>query len=275
MKKILDYFDSPPKNLSVKHLEKLKILEAIVVHREKVEPKHYNRAGVKTALLKIFNNCCAYCECRVSQYDAIEHFRPKHEQAYFWLGVSWSNFLIACRECNGAKTDLFEIKGLKASLPVYNSWDNFMAQTHIRSPVFVQEQPKMLHPVLDEPKEHLFFEENGTVSHKTLRGKYFIECCALSDFEKRPLLIQDRQRIVEIFRNMLKTYQIIEDTSILNPLVSTLLLNMVDSMDNQPFSAVYRACFEHFDAFFVSKFDEPYQSRLREAYQAIVFSKEV
>ncbi len=175
MKKIIDYFDKPPKNLSVKHLEKLNVLDEIVVKKEKVEPKHYNRTGVKTALLEIFNHCCAYCECRVSQYDAIEHFRPKNEFDYFWLGVSWSNFLIACRECNGAKSDLFEIEGLKAVLPTYSSWENFAAQTHIRSAIFVQERAKMLHPVLDEPNEHLFFEENGTVTPKTTRGVYFIQ----------------------------------------------------------------------------------------------------
>jgi uncharacterized protein (TIGR02646 family) len=271
MKKILDYFDKLPKNLSVKHLEKFKVFDEIVVNREKVEPKHYNRVGVKTALLEIFNNCCAYCECRVNQYDAIEHFRPKNEHAYFWLGVSWSNFLIACRECNGAKSDLFEIEGVKAILPVYNNWEHFVAQTDIRSVTFAQEQAKMLHPVLDEAQAHLFFEENGTVSPKTSRGTYFIECCALSDFQKRPVLIQDRQMIVERFRGMLKTYEIIEDKFILHRLLSTLLLNMADAIDKQPFSSVYRSCFEHFDLFFISKFDEPYQSRLREVYQAIVF----
>jgi uncharacterized protein (TIGR02646 family) len=271
MKKIRDYFDKPPKNLSVEHLEKFKVFDEIVVSRAKVEPKHYNRVGVKSALLLIFNNCCAYCECRVSQYDAIEHFRPKNEHGYFWLGVSWSNFLIACRECNGAKSDLFEIEGVKAILPTYSSWGNFVAQTHIRSATFDQEQAKMLHPVLDEPQDHLFFEENGTVSPKTPRGEYFIECCALSDFQKRPVLIQDRQLIVERFRELLKTYEIIEDTFLLNKLLTTLLLNIADAIEKHPFSSVYRSCFDHFDAFFISKFDEPYRSRLREAYQAIVF----
>ncbi len=77
--------------------------------------------------------------------------------------------------------------------------------------------------------------------------------------------------IVERFRNLLKTYEIIEDKFVLNKLVSTLLLNIVEAMVQQPFSAVYRSCFEHFDDFFISKFNEPYQSRLREVFQAIVF----
>jgi uncharacterized protein (TIGR02646 family) len=271
MKKIIDYFDKPPKNLSVKHLAKLAIFETIVVKKEKVETSYYNRVGVKETLLVIFNHCCAYCESRVSQYDAIEHFRPKSETTYFWLGVSWSNLLIACQNCNGMKSDLFEIEGTKAVLPIYRDWADFAVQTHIRATIFASEQAKMLHPVLDEPNDHLLFEENGTVCPKTLRGQYFIECCALSDFKKRPILIQDRQIIVERFRNILKTYEIIEDVTVLNQLLANLLLNMMDGIEKYPFSAVYRACFEHFEAFFISKFEQPYQSRLRQAYQTLVF----
>ena len=48
-----------------------------------------------------FHYLCAYCEelCK----GEVEHFRPK--SLYPWLVYHWSNWLLACRNCNGKKLD--------------------------------------------------------------------------------------------------------------------------------------------------------------------------
>jgi uncharacterized protein (TIGR02646 family) len=269
LKQIKDYFDQVPKNLNVKHLENLKVFDEIILQKLKVEAKHYNRTGVKDALLSIFNHCCAYCEKRTSQTDPIEHFRPKKEDAYPWLGVAWSNFLMACGDCNTFKRDQFEIEGNKATLPYYKDWEAFVKNTDIRSLIFQKERCKMLHPVLDEPMEHLNFKEDGTVDSKSVRGAYFIECCALSSVEKRVILIQDRQMIIETFRNRIENYRTIQDVNELTYLIYNLLTEMIDGIETRPFSAVYRACFDNFDRFFIAKLDEPYQSKVRLIFKTV------
>jgi uncharacterized protein (TIGR02646 family) len=269
LRKIKDYFNPIPKNLKVQHLENLNVFDEIILQKGKVETKHYNRSGVKKALLSIFNHCCAYCEQRTSQTDPIEHFRPKSPDAYPWLGVTWSNLLMACGDCNSFKSDQFEIEGIKATLPNYHSWEDFLKKTDIRSLIFLNEGCKMLHPVLDEPKEHLSFNEDGTIEAKSARGKYFIECCALSSVDKRMILIQDRQVIIEAFRNRIENYKAIQETRDLTRLIYNVLMEMIVGIENYPFSSVYRACFDNFDRFFIAKLEEPYQTKVRLIYKTI------
>ena len=272
MKRIADYFDNLPKTMTVKHLAKHKVWEAIIIDRQKVESEHYNRSGVKKELLVIFNNCCGYCETRITNSAPIEHFRPKSEHQYYWLGVTWSNLIASCSDCNSYKGDQFEIEGKKAISPNYNAqnWQFFFENTHIRSKLLVAERPRLLHPVLDEPSEHLRFESDGTVQGISDRGNYLISCCKLSDFTKRRVLIQDRQLIIERYRNRIVEYSIIKDMSQLADLIENLLADMIDAIENYPFSAVHRACFERFNEFFITSLEEPYQSKLKNIYNSIV-----
>jgi hypothetical protein len=40
MRRIVDYFDKPPKTMTVKHLAAHKVWEAIIIDRKKVESEH-------------------------------------------------------------------------------------------------------------------------------------------------------------------------------------------------------------------------------------------
>lgn len=272
MRRIVDYFDKPPKTMTVKHLATHEVWKAIIIDRKKVESEHYNRRGVKKELLNIFNNCCGYCEARITNAAPIEHFRPKSEHQYYWLGVTWSNLIASCSDCNSYKGDHFEVDGKKATLPPYNAqnWQNFFENTHIRSKLLVEERPRLLHPVLDEPSEHLRFEADGTVQAISDRGDYLISCCKLSDFTKRRVLVQDRQLIIERYRNRIVEYSIIKDITQLTDLIENLLSDMIDAIENYPFSAVHRACFERFSEFFIASLDEPYRTKLQKIYNSIV-----
>jgi uncharacterized protein (TIGR02646 family) len=281
MKKVENYFDTIPKNLSFGRKKTKDFLTEILVSK-KVEGKHYGREGVKETLLKIYNHSCAYCEQFIEKSAHIEHYRPKKEDMYYWLGMTWSNFLIACSDCNTAKLDKFEIDGQKAAIPecqdqvdflrhYNNDWQLFLDTTHIASDTLIKESPKMLHPAIDEPKNHLFFEANGTITSLTDKGSYFLTTCKISDFDDRKALIDHRASKVEDIRDQIVALEIISNDNELEDLLDNhlgLILKRV--IDKKEFSALYLSCYENFDAFFISKLSEPFQSRLRLIYRRLL-----
>lgn len=59
---------------------------------------------VKSALLSISNNKCAYCECKLeeeSKYLEVEHFKDK--DTYPQDVIKWENLLPSCKHCNVSK----------------------------------------------------------------------------------------------------------------------------------------------------------------------------
>lgn len=104
----------------------------------------YNKPYIKTALLKMSNNKCSYCECLVNKegYAPIEHFLPK--SLYPNKVVTWGNLLSSCTRCNTNKGD------------------------------FDTGKNPFIHPINDIPKEHLQFKVLRFFN-KTLKGKNTIK----------------------------------------------------------------------------------------------------
>ncbi len=48
---------------------------------------------------------CSYCERRIPTQLAVEHIQPKARPQYVHLVNEWTNFLLACANCNSAKGD--------------------------------------------------------------------------------------------------------------------------------------------------------------------------
>lgn len=48
---------------------------------------------------------CSYCERRIATQLAVEHIQPKGLPQYEQLKGRWDNFLLACVNCNGTKSD--------------------------------------------------------------------------------------------------------------------------------------------------------------------------
>jgi uncharacterized protein (TIGR02646 family) len=253
MRQIKNYLHNPPKTLTVKHLTRHKVWDAIIVNQEKVESKHYNRIGVKEKLLEAFNHRCGYCERRISTYAPIEHFRPKHENGYYWLGANWSNLLVACSDCNGYKGEHFDIIGTRAHLPSYKDWEELSERTHISSDLLSQELPLLLHPVLDNPQEHLSFESDGTIKHLSNKGAYTIHLCKLNDMKKRKELIRARQEIIESYRDRVRDLAKLLNAMEVKDMLLHLLIDITNAIrEKYPYSAVHRACFERFNEFFIA-----------------------
>ena len=57
----------------------------------------------KIPLLKKIDTYCSYCERRIEVSLAVEHIQPKGLPAYEALICEWTNFLLACANCNSTK----------------------------------------------------------------------------------------------------------------------------------------------------------------------------
>lgn len=64
---------------------------------------HYQDA--KPDLVERLGLYCSYCERRIPTGLAVEHIQPKGLKQYDHLKLLWSNFLLACVNCNAAKSD--------------------------------------------------------------------------------------------------------------------------------------------------------------------------
>lgn len=137
-----------------------------------------------------FQGKCAYCEQGItsphSQAGDVEHFRPKgqvtHEDGrpvlisdvagnrkhpgYYWLAYDWKNLLLACNGCNTRQRDpnSGEMVGKGKVFPVDGS--------HAARPGEEQrENPLLINPVWDSPKEHLAMDSTGVLMTKSEKGR--------------------------------------------------------------------------------------------------------
>jgi hypothetical protein len=155
-------------------------------------------------LVNVFHEKCAYCESRLTRSSGhAEHFRPKgrvkakgngvasvmktsdengnriNHPGYFWLAYNWKNLLPSCEKCNtsGGKGDQFpatrphilgiylkqrEVAKLKAWPRRSPNWNGY----YYLEPEDLNERedPLILHPYFDNPREHLRFGDGGVVA---------------------------------------------------------------------------------------------------------------
>ena len=293
MRQIDDYFDNIPHGLQVHQLTTtryktggISILERILRDKKVKDDDFKGRNNeVKKELLRIYAHCCAFCESKISKYDDAEHFRPKHAitgvntEGYYWLAVEWSNLLIACKVCNNDyKKNHFPIVGAHILPPMgvdlkdNISVSDFFRRNHIRSTELQSEQALLLHPVLDNPEDYLFFEMNGTVSAKNgnIKGLESIQYYGLSDWKNREILIQARLKVIKNVKK--KIYHAVDtyvnDTRLYQDLRQIHLDLIEEIKTKEPFSAVSRSCLVNFKAFFIDIdiFTGEQEAKLNRAY---------
>ncbi|HKR58454.1 MAG TPA: hypothetical protein VJS64_01875 [Pyrinomonadaceae bacterium] len=155
---------------------------------------------------------CGFCESSIltTSYGDVEHYRPKSEisqlsddpetfgrqkeasanikgrqvtlvspTGYYWLAYDWSNYLLACSNCNAIfKGTLFPVKDEPRSLP----------------PLKTQppEKALLLNPFDEkDPADHLKFTREGFILARTLHGRATIDTCGLY----REALVKAREQI--------------------------------------------------------------------------------
>lgn len=183
-------------------------------HSEKyeVDESLYKDARMKTVFKSDgppFYMKCAYCELKIvpGQYGQIDHWRPKggvrdlgnkrvmilrddgHSEphpGYYWLAYDWRNLLLACEECNGSRNSGTPagLIGKGSRFPVRGFRARKMGEEQ-------REDPLLLHPVNDEPSEHLYADpKDGLLDPLTPRGETCIRVFGLN----REELVRDRMK---------------------------------------------------------------------------------
>ena len=132
---------------------------------------YYGAKDVRKSLEDAYNNKCAYCET-IDFKPEIEHYRPKTK--YKYLCYEWTNLMPACHNCNHSKSNKF---------PVINeiSIEEFEKTGMALSELNEKEQPHILNPETDNPKEHFKFNTSGEIYSNTKKGKITICICKLND----------------------------------------------------------------------------------------------
>ncbi|MDU8419686.1 HNH endonuclease [Pseudomonas syringae Cit 7] len=189
----------------------------------------YKHDDVKRKLAALFHNKCAYCETFFSASAPvdIEHYRPKGSVAddpahpgYWWLAMSWDNLLPSCIDCNrkrkqylpDASTSLKALYdsstnagmnlgkgGKQDSFPIRDSGKRLAAESY----AYIDEEPLLLDPTRDDPREHLRFSVDHTSPVSLVlagsapgrasdRGAMSIQTYGLN----RLGLVQDRTRLL-------------------------------------------------------------------------------
>jgi uncharacterized protein (TIGR02646 family) len=137
----------------------------------------YKKDSVRAVLHKLFHGKCAYCESRYAAVHPvdIEHWRPKgavietddrksiRPYGYYWLAASWSNLLPSCIDCNRERTYPDPVTG-KVEYLGKGNW--FPLGGGTRALVEGEEngeEPLLLDPCSDQPRDFLQFTDTGMV----------------------------------------------------------------------------------------------------------------
>ncbi|HEX5753211.1 MAG TPA: hypothetical protein VFZ09_43830 [Archangium sp.] len=134
---------------------------------------------------------CMFCEDN-GAYQ-IEHFRPK--ALYPKLVYAWANYLFACGQCNGPKSDRFAI---------------FSANGKVLELVRTDSDPEsepsvLLDPRRDEPMDYLWLDLRGTFRFKPIHPEGTPEYDR-ADLTLDWLGLNERDELVEARRNAYDDY---------------------------------------------------------------------
>jgi uncharacterized protein (TIGR02646 family) len=169
-------------------------------------------AGV---LSRDFMKKCAYCESKFAAVTPsdIEHYRPKSsigsganelKPGYYWLAGDWDNLLISCPDCNRVRTHDVPgqsngiLLGKGSQFPL--SDEAMRVRTHNGDITTEADARLLLNPCIDEPEEHLAFDESGLVRPvvngvESAKGKSSIDAYAL---QRKDLVEARRDEVNEL-----------------------------------------------------------------------------
>lgn len=150
---------------------------------------------------KIYEQChgkCIYCESEISYEEvSISYFRPVNgvmdgnnnytlkDHYYVWLTYDWKNLNLACNTCISNKMNYFPVEGKRA---------------HFEGKVD-REKNLIIDPFTDSPHVHLYFDEDGKVYSKSVKGEHTLELLNLNSKK----LIQERYKEAVKVKRILET----------------------------------------------------------------------
>ncbi len=190
--------------------------------RDFEEYKAYKRKDVKKQLTELFNGKCAYCESKiiVVTNPDIEHFRPKAgtgkdkknllKPGYYWLASTWDNLFLSCALCNRNNTQEIVNVGM-LTVGKQNQFPLSRQKNRLRRPsddFNKEEEVRLLvNPCLDNPEDHLYFDDNGLIFPKpknrgfSKKGYTSIEVYVL----QRRILVDEREKLIKKIKAQIVT----------------------------------------------------------------------
>ena len=157
----------------------------------------YAHSDVKEALRTLQYDKCCFCESKISHiaYGDVEHYRPKagwvqndepiNKPGYYWLAYDWDNLLLCCQICNQ--------RYKKNYFPIQIEADRAIDHTIDKN----KEKPLFIHPVNDDPEEHIEFNEDVPKAvNGSVKGMATIEKLGLD----RELLNKQRKTKLNEFK---------------------------------------------------------------------------
>lgn len=153
----------------------------------------YAHKDVKARLIALQDGKCCFCESKITHisYGDVEHYRPKagwvqddepiNKPGYYWLAYDWDNLLLSCQICNQRhKKNYFPL------LDVTKRALNHSCDVH-------NEEPFFIHPVNDNPEEHIEFDgytprrKNNSIRGQVTISKLGLDRSELNEQRKSKL----------------------------------------------------------------------------------------
>ncbi|HLP45010.1 MAG TPA: retron system putative HNH endonuclease [Candidatus Kapabacteria bacterium] len=181
MRRVEKDFQKPPVELKA-CVQKYKMIFLAENKDEALKSNYYQNA--RKALEELYHGKCAYCEIsnKTGSYMRIDHYRPK--SLYPWLAVEWSNLVYSCEICNTKKGNQFPLpEGISRVI----KGEPGSAESLANSRVLLDENPLLLHPELNDPRQHLEFQIDGIIKGKngSKIGETTIKVCDLNRIDLR------------------------------------------------------------------------------------------
>ena len=186
-----------------RHNDAIEAGQSSDVKKDVYKGKRYNiKDNIYMSLDSDFHGKCAYCESSIAnnQPGDIEHFRPRGKvtdvenkpimvdkgngmephPGYYWLAYDWKNLLLSCRDCN-------RIAKSKSAGKLIGKGNRFPVKDFraVQPDEEIREEPLLIHPVLEDPEEHLEVDETGIMKAKngSEKGKTCIDIFGLNNRE--------------------------------------------------------------------------------------------
>lgn len=151
--------------------------------RHPLNHKIWTSSPVREALTEVFLSKCAYCETPLGGPEPanISHHRPTGNALgmpegksdlssidyYNWFAYEWENLLLVCAECDRSKRNIFPLEGPRARLRC--TWTE----------AEVSERALLINPCGSEPRKHLLFLVDGSVTGLDKIGRATINVLSL------------------------------------------------------------------------------------------------
>lgn len=197
---------------------------AAIAEGQKPKFAAYKHGSVKSTLNALFGRKCAYCESLTlgTQPGDVEHYRPKAKVAvvdertgeitmkrgYPFLAASWDNLLPSCIDCNRPRTQpeydgAMRVIGKSNFFPLAVEDNRAGALEELGN-----EEPLLLDPCVDNPHEHLEFNDDGSIEARQIdgepsrKGLATIHYCGLARAELLQMRLRHQRGVKVLIRHI-------------------------------------------------------------------------